>query len=89
MLFASVLMNGLFYQAFAGSGNASDGLIGILVIIGFLLIVAGILYLTDYLHHNGKRLIQSLCGELKTIIKSAISLIKKSILKYLDLAFLS
>ena len=89
ILFASFLMIGMFYQVYAATGNASDGFEGFLVIIGFLLIITGILYLIDYFKNNGKKLICSMVAFLKKISKSISALLNKTDLERFDKAYLS
>ena len=47
-------------RTYAAYGNAKDGDVFAIVLIGFLLLLAGILFGIDYLRKNGKRLIRNL-----------------------------
>ena len=88
-LIALVLLNALFYKTFAATGNASDGLEGLLVIIGFLLLVAGLLYVTDYLKRNGKKVIKKVFTCPKRIIKVIGTMINKARSEYYNPKYLS
>jgi len=82
ILVSLVLLNALFYKTFAATGNASDGLEGLLVIIGFLLIVTGLLYVTDYLRKNGKKVIKKVFTCSKRIVKAIGNKINKARSRY-------
>lgn len=56
MLIWPVLILGLSFKAFAKAGIADGGFEFIMVIVGFLLLVAGFLEGIDYLKKNGKGL---------------------------------
>jgi hypothetical protein len=57
MLTGLIIFLGLSSQAFAKAGIAKDGLEFVLTLVGFLLIVAGIMEGIDYLMKNGKGLL--------------------------------
>ena len=65
ILIVTAMMTGVINHAFAATGNASDGLLGSLVIMGVLLIVAGILFTIDYLNMNGRRVMHSVLVTIK------------------------
>jgi len=48
------LVLGLSFKSYAGTGNAYDGPIFFLVIIGFFLILLGLLSSVDFFQKNGK-----------------------------------
>ena len=83
-----VLFIGLSPQAFAKSGNANDGLEFVLALVGFLLLVAGILTGIDYLRKNGKGLICRIKVYLKKKVIGLSDLFNKFTFKYLDMTFL-
>jgi len=58
-LMLALLLTGLASKAFASAGHATDSLEFLLVILGFLLVVAGLLHGTNYLRKNGKRMIRN------------------------------
>ncbi|MBP6978411.1 MAG: hypothetical protein KBB71_08870 [Lentimicrobiaceae bacterium] len=70
MTITIVMLNGLFLKTFAGTGNASDGFEGVMVIIGFLSIIAALLYLSDYLKKNGNMLFQKTSRFVKRVLNS-------------------
>ncbi|HPS63289.1 MAG TPA: hypothetical protein PLK82_09515 [Bacteroidales bacterium] len=53
----TVALLGLSLPAMASKGYAADGLWLMLVIAGFLLLIAGILQGIDYLRKNGRRMV--------------------------------
>lgn len=67
-----VLVLASSYKLFASTGNANDGLLFILVIIGFLAVLSGIFSGANYLKNNGKFLI----NKLKTSYKKVILILK-------------
>jgi hypothetical protein len=89
ILIALVLFNVLSYRTFAATGNASDGLEGALVIIGFLLLVAGLFYVTDYLKNNGKKVIKKVFTFSKKIIIAMRTMVNKARSEYHNSIYLS
>ncbi len=69
MLIWLVLLLGLSYKAFAKAGIADGGLEFILVIAGFLFLVAGFFEGIDYLTKNGK----GLFNRFRTFLRKKIS----------------
>ena len=61
------LILGLSYESLAATGRATDGIIFIIVIIGFLLIILGLLAGIDYLRKNGERLFYKAMASLKKL----------------------
>jgi hypothetical protein len=59
-------------RTYAAYGNAKDGELFAISLIGFLLLVAGILFLIDFLQKNGKKLIQKLLHHFRTPQKQDI-----------------
>ncbi len=55
----TVLTVGISSESFASKGYASDGLMLMMAVAGFLLVVAAILKVTDYLRMNGRTLIHA------------------------------
>jgi len=88
-LISIVLLNALFDKAYAAHGNASDGLEASLVLIGFLLIVTGLLYVTDYLKKNGNKMIRKVFVFSKRIIKAIITMINEARSKFYHPIYLS
>jgi len=82
ILISIVLLIALFDKAYAATGNASDGLEALLVIIGFLLLLTGLLYVTDYLKKNGNKMIRKVFIFSKRIIKAIITTINEIRSKY-------
>ncbi len=68
MTITIIVFNGLFLKTFAGTGNASDGFEGVLVIIGILSIITALLYISDYLKKNGKMLFQKTSSFVKRVM---------------------
>ena len=64
-----ILLTGLSSQAFAAAGYAKDGLEFSLVLIGFLLLVAGVLKGIDYISKNRKMLVH----RVKAFIKKKVT----------------
>jgi len=89
ILVSLVLLNALFYKTFAATGNASDGLEGELVIIGFLLLVAGLLYVNDYLKNSGKKVIKKVFTFSKKIIIAIGTMVNKTRSEYHNPIYLS
>ncbi len=52
-----VLLLGVSFESYAGTGGARDGLILSLIIIGLLLIILGLINGVDFLKRNGKTMI--------------------------------
>lgn len=67
----TALILGLSYESFAGTGGAKDEFAFFLVILGFLIIILGLLTGVDYLKKNGKTL---MTDAIKTIHKMVIAL---------------
>lgn len=57
MLILITLLFGLSFKSFASTGNANDGLVFILVLVGLLFIIIGLLSGIDYLQKNVKKII--------------------------------
>ena len=55
--FGLILFTGLSLQAFAKAGSDNDGFEFVMVLVGILLLAAGILQGIDYLKKNGKTLL--------------------------------
>ena len=81
------LILGLSYKSFAGTGGANDGLKLLLVIIGFLLIILGLLTGINYLKMNGKTLIYKTIASLKKMIISIKDHLHKIKSDYFDLSY--
>jgi hypothetical protein len=64
-----IFITGLSSQVFAAAGYAKDGLEFSLVLIGFLLLVAGVLKGIDYLSKNRKMLVH----RVKAFIKKKVT----------------
>ncbi|MGA2823684.1 MAG: hypothetical protein ABSE72_09185 [Bacteroidales bacterium] len=64
-----ILLTGLSSQVFAAAGYAKDGLEFSLVLIGFLLLVAGVLKGIDYISKNRKMLVH----RVKVFIKKKVT----------------
>jgi hypothetical protein len=89
VLIALVLSNVVTLKTFAATGNASDGLEGVFVIIGFLLLVAGLLYGFDYLKKNGTKVIKKVFTFSNKIIIAIGTLVNKKRSEYHDPILLS
>ncbi len=89
VLLLAGLLAGPVHTLFAATGNASDGLMGLLVIIGALLLLAGLLYTADYLHRNGKRLFNAAVVLSKRIIRAIVSFAGKVRSGHFDLSWSS
>jgi hypothetical protein len=86
---ASMLLNALFNKTFAATGNASDGFEGALVIIGFLLLITGLLYARDYFKKNGKKVIRKVFTYLKVMIKAIGNRFNNAMSEYYNQIYLS
>jgi uncharacterized membrane protein HdeD (DUF308 family) len=69
LLFGVIFITGISSQVFAAAGYAKDGPEFSLVLIGFLLLVAGVLKGIDYLSKNRKMLVQ----RVKAFIKKKVT----------------
>ncbi len=78
----TVLFNGYFLKTFAGTGNASDGFEGVLVIIGILLIIAALFYAPTFLKKNGKMAFNKTSGLVKRVVNSIKIWFEKEISEY-------
>lgn len=87
MFIIIVLILGLSYGSFAGTGGANDGLDFLLVIIGFLLIILGLLTGVDYLKNNGKTLIYRAITSLKKMVILLKDHLHKIKSDYFDLSY--
>ena len=83
----TALILGLSYESFAGTGGANDELKFLLFIIGFLLIILGLLTGVDYLKKNGKALIYKAITSLKKMIISLKDHLHKIKSDYFDLSY--
>jgi hypothetical protein len=63
------LMTTMLSKAFAGTGNASDGLPFILYLTGFLVLIIGLTEGIDYLKRNGKVVVH----RILTFVKKRIT----------------
>ena len=84
-----VLSNVITHKTFAATGNASDGFIGVLVIIGFLFLVAGLLHVYDYLKNNRKKVIKKVFTFSKRIIIAMRTMVNKTRSEYQNPIYLS
>jgi len=75
MIIWLVLFLGLSCQAFAKAGVANGGFEFMLVIVGFLLLVAGLIEGIEYLIKNGKNLF----NRFKAFLKKKIFLPRNSV----------
>ena len=75
MIIWQVLFLGLSFQAFAKAGVANGGFEFVLVIIGFLLLVAGLFAGIEYLMKNGR----NLYNRFKAFLKKKILIPKNSV----------
>lgn len=89
VLITIVLSNAVSFKTFAATGNASDGLEGVFVIIGFLLLVAGLLYGFDYLKKNGNKVIKKVFTFSKKLIIAIGTMVNKTKSEYQDPILLS
>jgi len=78
ILIVSCLSIGSIFKTYAAAGNANDGLLGSLVIMGFLLFLAGLLYAIDYFPRNGNKLFRKVFIFSKKMIAYLVSLIGKA-----------
>jgi hypothetical protein len=69
-----IFITGLSSQVFAAAGYAKDGPEFSLVLIGFLLLVAGVLRGIDYLSKNRKMLVH----RVKIFIKKKVTFLTRS-----------
>jgi len=75
MIIGQVLFLGLSYQAFAKAGVADGGFEFMLTIVGFLLLVAGLIAGIEYLIKNGKNLF----NRFKAFLKKKIFIPRNSV----------
>jgi hypothetical protein len=75
MIIGQVLFLGLSYQAFAKAGVADGGFEFMLSIVGFLLLVAGLVAGIEYLIKNGK----DLFNRFKAFLKKKIFIPRNSV----------
>ena len=75
MIIGQVLFLGLSYQAFAKAGVADGGFEFLLAIVGFLLLVAGLVAGIEYLIKNGK----DLFNRFKAFLKKKIFIPRNSV----------
>ena len=75
MIIGPVLFLGLSYQAFAKAGVADGGFEFMLSIVGFLLLVAGLVAGIEYLIKNGK----DLFNRFKAFLKKKIFIPRNSV----------
>jgi hypothetical protein len=87
VLIMSVLILGLSLKSFASTGNANDGLVFILAVVGFLLIIAGLLKGIDYLRRNSKQIINNAMRFLKRMSATLRVYLKKAKSEYFDLSY--
>jgi hypothetical protein len=87
-LIGLVLFLGLSFQAFAKAGIASGGLEFALVIIAFLLLLAGFLQAIDYFRKNGKDLFHKAKAFIRRKIITLHDLLNKTTLKHFRVPFL-
>lgn len=66
------LIVGMSFNSFAGTGGANDGVLFTLVLVAFLLLIAGILSTINYFKKNGLRKIIS---TTKVIIKKGVTIL--------------
>ncbi len=87
MLITIVLVLGLSFDSFAGTGNARGAIYFFLVFAVLLLIVLGLIYGIDYLKKNGKTIINNAMSDLHkkiTLLKNYLNKVKSD---YLDLSY--
>jgi hypothetical protein len=53
-------------ESYAGTGNARDGYLFVISLIGILLFFAGIIYLIDFFRKNGKQLFEKIIHHRQT-----------------------
>ena len=82
-----VLLLGVSFKSFAGTGNANDGFVFSLVIAGLLLIIVGLLNGVDYLQKNGKTMIYKAMTFLKKMITLLRDRLNKVKSDYFDLSY--
>ncbi len=87
MLLLLVMMLGLSGRTYASAGRAYDTLAFILVLIGFLLVVAGLLEATDYLRRNGRKMINRSITVLKKKREILLEFLRKVKADYLDFSY--
>lgn len=83
----TALILGLSYGAFAGTGGAKDEFTFFLIILGFLLILLGLLTGVNYLKKNGKTLIYksiTAMHKMVVLLKNHLHKIKSN---YSDLSY--
>jgi len=79
MLIIMVLLFGVSFKSYAGTGDANDGLEFFLAFAGLLLIILALLYGADYLQKNGKTMISKAMSILKinmTLLKAYLNKVK-------------
>lgn len=81
--FALVFLLGIHRASFAATGNADDGLIFSLVIIGFLLVIFSFLVAIDFLKKNGKTIVKRNFQLLRNVFHSVFSRWNNSRFKFL------
>lgn len=81
------LILGVSLKSFAGTGNAKDGLSFFLVILGWLLIILGLIYGVDYLQKNGKTMIYKAMSFSKKKITLLRNYLHKLKTEYFDLSY--
>lgn len=82
-----VLLLGLSFKSFAGTGNANDGREFLLAIVGSLLIILGLLYGADFLKKNGKTMINKTILFLNKKIALLRNYLKKVNSDYFDISY--
>jgi len=75
------------FNLFASTGNANDGLLFILVIIGFLLLLLGIFAGANFLRNNGKKLAYNFISSLKKLVKMLKDYLYKLKADYFKLSY--
>jgi hypothetical protein len=86
-LIGLVLFLGLSFQASAKAGVANGGLEFALVIIAFLLLVAGFLEAIDYFRKNGKDLFHKAKAFIRRKIMTLHDLLNKTTLRHFGVPF--
>ena len=87
MLIIVALFLGLSFNSFAATGNANDGLEFLLIIVGFLLIILGLLHGVDYLKKNGKTIILTAVSFLNQKVTLLRNYLKKVKSDYFDISY--
>jgi hypothetical protein len=65
------------YQAIAGTGYARDGLLSSLVILGILMVFAGLLYFIDFLKKDGRKLLANFLNMIWEINRHIATLLQR------------